>query len=83
LNLYQKALLLQQTWLLTNHEDLSDTYSKVGGVYHIYGNMAAAQESYEQNLQLFEKCLPTNHHFSAHHGIGQGVKIHLVNISTI
>ncbi|CAF0775410.1 unnamed protein product [Adineta steineri] len=58
---HEKALIIRQQLLPSDHPDLGDSYNKIGGVCFSIGNNSKALSYYEKALTIRQQSLPFNH----------------------
>ncbi len=61
LTFYQKALLIRDRILGTNHSDTASSYNNIGGVYNNQGSYDKALEYLEKALEIRKKTLGIDH----------------------
>ncbi|CAF0720604.1 unnamed protein product [Adineta steineri] len=61
LSSHEKALIIRQRLLPSNHPDLGDSYNKIGIVYDRMGDYPKALSYYEKALAIRQQSLPSNH----------------------
>ncbi|CAF1471429.1 unnamed protein product [Adineta steineri] len=62
LSSHEKALLIRQQLLPSDHSDLAMSYNNIGSVYYSMGDYPKAFLSHEKALAIRQQSLPPNHH---------------------
>ncbi|CAF0950346.1 unnamed protein product [Adineta steineri] len=58
---HEKALIIRQQLLPSNHPDLGDSYNRIGNVYNSMRDYPKALSYYEKALVIRQQSLPSNH----------------------
>ncbi|CAF0793340.1 unnamed protein product [Adineta steineri] len=72
LSSHEKALIIRQQSLPSNHPDLGASYNNIGNVYNRMGDYPKALSYYEKALAIQQQSLPSNHPDlgASYHNIG-------------
>ncbi|CAF1502717.1 unnamed protein product [Adineta steineri] len=62
LSSHEKALLIRQQLLPSDHSNLAMSYNNIGSVYYSMGDYPKAFLSHEKALAIRQQSLPSNHH---------------------
>lgn len=62
----QRALNIEKKNLPSFNPDLAKTYGHLAFIEQIMGNHAVALDLFKQELDMYKKCLPPDHHLFAH-----------------
>ncbi|CAF3779742.1 unnamed protein product [Adineta steineri] len=61
LTYYEKALIIRQQLLPSNHPDLGDSYNKIGILYDTMSDYPKALSFHEKAFEIRQESLPSNH----------------------
>ncbi|CAF1473876.1 unnamed protein product [Adineta steineri] len=61
LTYYEKALIIRQQLLPSNHPDLGDSYNRIGILYDTMSDYPKALSFHEKAFQIRQESLPSNH----------------------